>query len=230
MTDATEIMEQLAKKYAGCQTYSDSGYVFKWGEGDEKGDEPELTFKTFFARPSKFRFEWQEGDNFNIIWCDGIQSYSLYHWDKKQENRESLSRAIAGATGVSSGAAHAVPALLISRVRATSNHLLRLKDCQVKGSDTLDGIDCHLIVGSAQRNSDTIILVSKTDFSLRRIREFSVITIEELAEMKKEAETLGFGAELDEWEFEERQYFTELSYECVAFDEEIADASFSYKR
>jgi len=57
---AEDIMERMAKMYAGTKWYRDSGVVETQlrAAADDKGSDEELRFTTAFARPDRFRFEY----------------------------------------------------------------------------------------------------------------------------------------------------------------------------
>ena len=110
--DAKTLFMHVLDKYKTCKSYKDEGTVVTTSTDESKAPPQEISFKTFFVRPSYFRFYWIDGyGDENTVWCDGKKSH-LYFLGKMDE-QEHLSAAIAGATGVSSGAAHTIPRLLM---------------------------------------------------------------------------------------------------------------------
>lgn len=118
---AEDVIAALKTAYASCHTYADTGCVrtvFLNPDGSTKfvSTKP---FETAFVRPDRFRFEFSSHH-------PGLTEYSRYiiavngpdvrkWWDISPgvERPESLALALAGATGVSGGSAHTVPALLL---------------------------------------------------------------------------------------------------------------------
>jgi hypothetical protein len=151
---AARVLARTTRIYAECKTYRDSGVVrleFS-GEGTVafKADKP---FRTAFARPDRFRFEYKETrqggqDSRYIVWRGGDEVQSWWDILPGIKKPPSLALALAGATGVSSGSAHTIPALLlpeeISGLRLTDlTGLRRLKD------EKLGNVDCFRIEGEA---------------------------------------------------------------------------------
>jgi hypothetical protein len=105
---------RVAKAYAGCKSYRDSGVVKTvYVEAGRTRTEMK-PFKTAFVRPDQFRFEYTQkrGEgahevNRYIVWRRGTDVRTW--WDVKPgiEKPASLALALAGATGVSGGSAHA---------------------------------------------------------------------------------------------------------------------------
>ncbi len=117
---AREILDRMEKTYGNCKSYSDSGVVktvYISAEGKRTRERP---FITAFVRPDRFRFEYrkdEEGDPKRetryIVWRNGQEVETW--WDVRPgfAKPESLNMALAGATGVSGGSAHRIPALLL---------------------------------------------------------------------------------------------------------------------
>src|SRR4051794_40464398 len=120
---AEQILEGMAAVYAGCRTYRDTGrvhtrFLTRRGRLDFESTKP---FRTAFVRPDRFRFEFashfpgQAEMHRFIVHMAGrvVQTW----WDLRPgvERQSRLGMALAGATGVSGGAAHTVPALLLPR-------------------------------------------------------------------------------------------------------------------
>src|ERR1700753_2964179 len=77
------IVKQMAARYAAASTYQDSGVVETVVEGALPRRSTEVSFKTFFTRPRRLRFEWAEISpaslpGRSVIWSDGVKAYA-YH-------------------------------------------------------------------------------------------------------------------------------------------------------
>jgi hypothetical protein len=120
---AQDVLLAMHAKYAAVRSYQDRGVVITECPSEPEADE--LTFRTFFCRPERFRFEWTERHPYSglrhilyhqVIWSDGTGAFSYSDADRITRAKENLTMAIAGATGVSRGAAHTVSSLLLAEV------------------------------------------------------------------------------------------------------------------
>jgi outer membrane lipoprotein-sorting protein len=179
---ATQILGRMAEVYAGCKTYRDAGLVkevFFAASGDRTVEKP---FKTAFIRPDRFRFEyrennWGDREDIYIVWRQG-KSVKTW-WDIKPgvKKEKSLSYALAGPTGVSSGSAHTIPALLMPD-EIGGSRLNELEDPKRIEDGKFDHVDCFRIEASYEVNAkgikaDTseILWIDRSTFLVRRIDE-----------------------------------------------------------
>lgn len=165
---AQAIVAKMGAQYAQASSYQDTGVVM---EGDSK--EPILNFKTHFVRPQLFRFEWTKRnapERVYVIWNDGQQAYSYYSWrDPMVEKEQDVGFAIAGATGISNGAAHTIPSLLMPDVGGTL--LTELTNLFLVEEQRFEGEDCFVVKGADRDNSPVEMWISKRDFLLRQIKQ-----------------------------------------------------------
>lgn len=168
-----QILEHMAKTYAECKSYRDSGivktvFIRVWSRWTK-----ELVFNTAFIRPDRFRFEYYEKDCINeekdlyIVWRKGNEIRTWWDIKPGTENPPSLDLAVAGATGVSDCSAHTIPALLlpdeISGRRLTDiTEASRIEDAK------LDETECFRVHGNFG-DSPTTLWIEKKTYLLRRI-------------------------------------------------------------
>lgn len=115
------ILKKTAEVYASCSSFQDVGLVvttFEESTGQRVESQP---FKLFFSRPTRFRFEWVDFNQkknglLNVVWSNGEAAFTYWEPDR-YEKTQSLKLGIAGASGVSSGAAHTMPSLLMPQMR-----------------------------------------------------------------------------------------------------------------
>lgn len=118
---ANELIASVAEVYRSAKSYRDTGAITAF-DADGESERDHVTFKTAYVRPGRFRFEWREpwpidGTVRRVVWSDGRESRTWWQvplGDDLDEQEPSLELAIAGATGVSRGTAHAIPSLLLS--------------------------------------------------------------------------------------------------------------------
>ena len=148
---AQQILEQAISTYASADSYLDEGEV-RTLFLDPRGNHTEVKpFSTAFVRPTDFRFEFKHRNDENEEW----QSYVVWRraeavktwWsiDPGVKTAKDLSMAIAGATGVSSGTAMAIPSLLLPEL--VGKRFATLRELQLAGEETVDGSDAYRIEG-----------------------------------------------------------------------------------
>lgn len=171
-TDATRILNNMFRVYSRLTSYQDEGILVTTNDEPTGGTIEKMPFKTFFKRPNLFRFEWTEfgitklGRTYRI-WFNGKEAFTYWEPDR-YEKEESLSLAVAGATGVSSGTVNTVSRLLLPDELGDSL-VKRLTKVALSGEDVIDGVRCYRIKGSD--GGDPLELwVGKNDFLLRKLR------------------------------------------------------------
>lgn len=170
---AQDVLDRMAKAYAGCNSYHDSGVVttvFVQVTGNRTVEEKPFT--TAFVRPDRLRFEYKENESDGqerryIVWRKGKEVQTW--WDVKPgvEKPESLGLALAGATGVSGGSAHKVPALLLPK-EVGGRRLTDITEAKRVEDAKIDKLDCFRIEGKYADSQMTLWIDQKT-FLVRRI-------------------------------------------------------------
>jgi hypothetical protein len=149
-----QIIAAMAEVYAGCASCRDSGSVLtRHSYFDGRRDSSEKRpFTTAFVRPDRFRFASRlylaPGNTpYQYIVClTGETVQCRWALRPEWESPESLSMAIAGATGVSGPSAHTIPALLMPR-RVEVLRLTDLTELTRLSNEDLDGEECYRIQG-----------------------------------------------------------------------------------
>jgi hypothetical protein len=143
--DAVKILERVAQTYAGCRTYQDKGVVRTVFVNGERRRTMELRFRTAFARPDRFRFEFSERTCCEdvgryIIWQNGPEVLKWWELRRTVEKPESLGAGLGGAAGVSSSLSRTIPPLLLPDLRP--GRLNRSQDPTLLTEAELDGVRC----------------------------------------------------------------------------------------
>jgi len=188
--EADTVLVQVGQTYRGLKSYSDRGFIQSRDDPDSvESDITKLSFSTHFRRPNFFRFEWRCSDleGVNVIWCDGKSAFNKYRYDKNATPAKNLILAIAGATGVSGGTAHTVPALLMEEVGG--NKLTDMKNSVYRGAEIVNGEDCHHL---QQANRGQHIFISKSKSTLLRIDEDYVIAAGSIEKSLKSTRFVSF--------------------------------------
>jgi Predicted periplasmic protein (DUF2092) len=165
---AKQIVERMAKEYAQCKSYRDSGVVKTVFIGTDRQRTVEKPFTTAFVRPDRFRFEYKDDkERRYIVWRDGKDVQTWWDVTPGIKKPASLRSALAAATGVSSGSAHAVPALLIPD-EVGGRRLTGITEAKRIEDAKLDKVDCFRIQGQYGGYPRTLWVDKKT-FLVRRI-------------------------------------------------------------
>lgn len=123
---AALLLQRVASCYAGARTYRDTGYVYTTVHGPGGVRSSQVSFVTAFSRPGRrFRFEFVVPypvapplglpERRWIIFRNGSLIGQWSFSGAKPVTAETFGLLIAAATGISRGAAHHVPALLMPR-------------------------------------------------------------------------------------------------------------------
>jgi outer membrane lipoprotein-sorting protein len=171
---AQEVLDRMAKAYAGCKSYHDSGVVttvFVRAAGNFTEEKP---FTTAFVRPDRFRFEYIDkgrgGDERRyIVWRKGKEVQTWWDLRPGVEKPKSLGLALAGATGVSAGSAHVVPALLLPK-EVGGRRLTDIREATRVEDAKLGKTMCFCIEGKYGDSPTTLWIDQKTSL-VRRIDE-----------------------------------------------------------
>lgn len=202
---ADEIIKSVLAKYSTCKSYSDTGRTTTvFYDLIET-----FAFRTFFSRPSLFRFDWQDNgsarekpEDFSTVRSDGEQTYL----ERPRTGRypETLSLGMATATGCSAAAA-VVPSLLSQDLGFRGG--IELSRSELIESETVDGVDCHVLSGWWS-NSEVKLYISSKDSQIVRWISGESLNIEEARKNKQD--------------------YTEYSYSNVRFDVAIPSDTFKF--
>ncbi len=178
---AQALLQQSRSAYAAVNTYRDQGTV----RYSVLGSTHEVRFETAFVRPDRLRFEWIKAHPFpplrsmttrTVIWSD---SGAAFWWQRdyferaSQSRLESLRLAVAGATGVSSGAAHTIATLLLPDLWGADkfgDSVLNLRDAKHVGEGVVDAVPCERVAGIDWRNEPVELWIGRDDHLIRRIQ------------------------------------------------------------
>lgn len=189
---ARMIVARMARAYANCQSYRDTGvvesrYVEKTGRRTV-----EQPFSTAFVRPDHFRFEYSSNEGgqkpYRYIicsqpkdsptWWDWIWSNTndvQTWWDVQPgiKTSKSLGFALGGATGVSGGSAPTTAALLLPG--EVWGSLTGLADLRLAADGKLGDVECFRIEGK-YGNLPTTLWIEKETYLLRRRDQLMTLT------------------------------------------------------
>ncbi|HEV2912142.1 MAG TPA: DUF2092 domain-containing protein [Pyrinomonadaceae bacterium] len=160
----------MAENYATCSSYQDTGVVETTHHEAFSGRIQKMPFKIYFKRPNLLRVEWVdyfpwEDGRTKIIWSNGKETFNYWEPDRYEKD-ESLSLGIASATGISSGAAHTIPSLLLEEIGGFL--LTELSDLSLVGEEVFENELCYRISGKHPSGDVYELWIGKRDFLLRK--------------------------------------------------------------
>lgn len=216
--DADKLLNKVLELYQSCSSYSDVGEASSPVMGS-------LRFKTYFCRPSKFRFEWsraEPGDSNMDVVISENDTMATY-FDRESTEHMSLALAIAGATGVSLGAAPSVAHLLMPNLFKKGQFQSFMSQ---RPYNFLEEADSYLKLRADWRsNCWTTLWLDKVSFAIHRIEEGITPTLEEKKRGVEALERLN-APETEEVRallfVEEKPHLTTISYKDVKFDIQIS--------
>jgi outer membrane lipoprotein-sorting protein len=170
---AQDVLDRMAKAYANCKSYRDSGIVrtvFFEATGIHTR---ERRFATAFVRTDRFRFEYEEklldGRDFRcIVWRKGKDVQTWWSVDSALDKPGSLDSAVAQIAGVSAGSAHTIPTLLLPN-DITGRRLTDIIEAKRAKDAKLGKVDCFRIDGDFVAGTPMTIWIDKKTFLVRRI-------------------------------------------------------------
>jgi hypothetical protein len=149
--DARVVIEEMVQRYVAFRSYSDTGQV----TFTHPNFVTKTPFSTHYSAPSLFRFDFQVPHPHpplshlvtqHAVGFDGTKAYAISQGFKgrvQTESCESTGLAIAGAAGISCGAALTIGRLLFTDTGAVSP--LEQIDAQFDDDTVLDDIYCYSI-------------------------------------------------------------------------------------
>jgi hypothetical protein len=175
---AESFLEVVQERYRQLQHYADHGSVH--GMRPTSGSPCE--FATEYNRGGTFKFSFGRGHPFLPLrskfisrWEAGMDGagtpYFVAQYPGKEPERQieaSLALAIAGATGISSGAAHTIGTLLFDEIGGMPlKHWKRLRFRRMR---MVDGILCIAVSGRHPRGGRMLACFGADDLLLRRLQ------------------------------------------------------------
>ena len=170
---AKEFMAAVLARYRELTSYSDSGYVVtRLGKGEhackfQTALNPNGDFRFAFERPHPYRPLKHKISRYVVGRVSG-KSYlasSRYNGATTVEHWSDLSMPIAGATGISSGAAHTIGGLLFPEVGGWA--FTDLKRPRLRSPKVIDGVTCYRVTG-LQGTNRVSVYVGMQDLLVRK--------------------------------------------------------------
>jgi hypothetical protein len=130
-----------------------------------------VTFSIRLQRPSFYRVVWEGGlVQGGVAWSDGTGDFLRYPGNatESQKNRQ---MALAGATGISGGAAATIPGTFFAD--GWGDVLSGAEDEHLKPDETIDQIACHVVMATMHPRGATVTItcwIGQQDHLLHKIQ------------------------------------------------------------
>lgn len=185
--DPDAILARMHEVYADAETYQDTGVVETIMDFGDRKQTMTKTFSIAFKRPGSIKIEWIDTQfggqkTRSVLWSDGKLTQTFWEQLNQVQKSESLMMGIAGATGVSGGAAYTVPSMLLNNLKMPA--LSMLTNLKFRKEETFEDVRCYVIVGKHPAGYDYILWIGKSDYLLRKLE----YVIKSHKEVMKEAE------------------------------------------
>jgi hypothetical protein len=168
---AGAILRQARDTYGALKSYSDTGTITtQMGSFGQSS-----TFSIRLQRPSFYRIVWEGGaGRGGATWSDGTGDFLRYPGavNEKVKDRQT---ALAGATGISGGAAANVPGAFFSDAWGGSA-LSGAGDVQLKPDETVEQVACHVVVSTIHPRGATLTITSWIGLQDHLIHKIQTVT------------------------------------------------------
>lgn len=171
----SEIFEKVKAAYKSMDTYKAQGTIT--ANIDTGGTEMNLetTFSIILKKPNLYLISWTQKNmpmagmsQAGAVWSDGAQPYLYIGGTNAYSKMGSDELALAGATGISGGAAFTIPSLFLSVFKNQPDPFSRLKDPQIEKTEKVGKEDCYVISGSSSISKKETYWVSKKSYLIKK--------------------------------------------------------------
>ena len=180
---AKQILDKVASAYAKCKSYIDSGKsITESTMKNGSKDTFRIAFHTALRRGTftiKYRFAYRVnyfGTGYNkatVLWHDGQRTMISERGSVEFEKEESLGRATAGLTGLSSGTAHDIPALLMPKLIG-GRKLTEVTTLKPPKQEKLGKHVCYCLEG-LYGDSKIVLWIEKNSFLILKIVQYYTV-------------------------------------------------------
>lgn len=170
-----EILEQAKTAYAGLTSYQSEGTITADVETQAVKINTVTQFKIQVKKPNQYLVTWSQKSSplqaqpqVGAVWSDGTQPYFFMGALKAYSKMDQDIMALSAATGISGGAAHTIPSLLLEAFMGQPTVLDRLQEPRLTGKVNVDGEECWVLTGPSMVSSKEVLWISTKDHLLRK--------------------------------------------------------------
>ena|SRR5438270_4539917 len=170
---AEQILIKMADRYSSADSYQDTGFV-QITPKTAAVAKPRIlnSFRSYFARPGDYRFEWRSNDaadsGWKVIWTTG-EFFSTLNSNGIPELEMDRGMMIARTSAVTRGASQTVAALLSGTVRGF--RVSSMLEPVLLRQERFEGEKCFVVRGKHPLGFSIDVWIGINDFLIRKIRQ-----------------------------------------------------------
>lgn len=175
-TQPQAIVQKVIVAYASLKTYSAEGTIISDIDSGVGKMKIEASFSMKLKKPNSYLIVWEQKmamipfPQSGAVWNEGNQPY-LYMGVAEEKAYSKMSNdgmALAGATGISGGAAFTIPSLFFSVFKEKPDNFASLIDPKLTGSEPVEDDDCYVITGSSKVSKLETFWISKKTYMIKK--------------------------------------------------------------
>ncbi|MCX6339148.1 MAG: DUF2092 domain-containing protein [Candidatus Aureabacteria bacterium] len=204
----SKIFEKVETTYESMQTYKAQGTITSNIDTGGMKMNIETSFSILLKKPNFYLISWTQKNmpmpgmaQSGAVWSDGSQPYLYMGVMNAYSKMSSDELALAGATGISGGAAFTIPSLFLSAFKECPTLFSRLKDPKIAKVEKIGEEDCYVISGASTISKKETFWISKsTHLILKHLRSLEPpeggMAMPELTDQELEEAIKGMGQEV----------------------------------
>lgn len=208
--DPADVIEKVIAKYKTLQTYKAEGTITADIDSAHAKVNLSTSFSILLKKPNMYLITWTQTNSgvpgmgqSGAAWSDGTQPYLYLGAMNAYSPMAGDEVALGGATGVSGGAAHTIPLLMLSSLAQMPSPFARLKNPTIEKTESVSDEPCYVISGSSVVSKKETYWVSKSShLILKYARSLESPAadqaIPELTDKQLEEAAKGMGLEVTE--------------------------------
>ena len=165
---ARKVLEDAAATYKALETYTTEGTVIADMDTGATKINMTTTFSIALKKPNRYLISWTQKNAMmpsmiqsGTVWSDGTQPYLYMGTLHAYSKMSSDEIAVAGATGVSGGAAMTIPSLFLPVLEKYAL-FSRLKDPKLEKTERVGDEDCYVVSGTSAISTKETFWISKS--------------------------------------------------------------------
>ena len=166
-----QIFEKVTATYQSMGTYKSTGTVVVDMETADRQITMQTDFSVLLKKPNLYRITWTQKNMLmpgmvqsGAVWSDGTQPYLYMAIMNAYSKMAGDEIALAGATGISGGAAHTIPSLFLSVFGEQPASFSRLTDPKLEKVENVGDEECYVISGSSTVCKKETFWISKSKY------------------------------------------------------------------
>ena len=216
---ADEVLKKVAEKYRTMETYKAEGTIHMDADTAGRKLQLETSFSMLLKKPNLYLISWTQTGivpQSGTVWSDGTQPYLYMGATNAYAKMNSDEMALAGATGISGGAAFTIPSMFLP-VFTNPAELTRLNDPQIEKSEVIEEDDCYVIAGSSPLSAKESFWISKESHLIRKYqRSLEGASIPELTDEQIGEGVKSLGQEVTEENKKKMRQIMERSRKMIS--------------